>query len=43
MDDHIDFSENRRDGQVCGLVLSKEGEKWRVRWDLDNEESTFET
>ena len=37
------FGENWGDGRVCGIVLSKEGEKWRVKWDLDNEESTWET
>ena len=37
------FGENWRDGQICGIVLSKEGGKWRAKWDLDNEESTWET
>ena len=37
------FGENWREGRVCGIVLSKECEQWRVKWDLDNEESTWET
>ena len=37
------FGEKWRDGRVYGTVVSKEGEKWMVKWDLDSDESALES
>ena len=37
------FDKKWRDSRVIGSVVSRSGDKWVVKWDLDGETNTFES
>ena len=37
------FGETWQDARIFGTVVDKSGQKWKIKWDIDGEISTFET